>query len=85
MHACYRDSRAASAAVASMLSIHRLLHTWTAAVDIFIALSEFAKTKFVAGGLPAGKIHVKPNFVYPDPGAGADPSDFSLFVGRLSP
>ena len=85
VHACYRDSRAASAAVASMLSIHRLLHTWTAAVDVFIALSEFAKTKFVAGGLPAEKIHVKPNFVYPDPGAGADPSDFALFVGRLSP
>src|SRR5690606_1283259 len=35
-----------------------------------IALSEFSRGVFVAGGLPAGRIRVKPNFVA-DPLAGA--------------
>ncbi len=84
VHGCYRNSRAASGVLAAMLAVHRAMHTWTKTVDIFIALSEFAKAKFVQGGLPAAKIVVKPNFVYPDPGGGADPSDIAIFVGRLS-
>jgi glycosyltransferase involved in cell wall biosynthesis len=81
---CYRDSRAASAAVAAMLVTHRLLGTWSNAVNAYIALSEFSRLKFVAGGLPAEKITVKPNFVYPDPRAGAGNGGYALYVGRLS-
>jgi glycosyltransferase involved in cell wall biosynthesis len=53
-------------------------------VDLYIALTEFARQKYVAGGLPAGRISVKPNFVDPDPGPGAGQGDFVLFVGRLT-
>jgi glycosyltransferase involved in cell wall biosynthesis len=53
-------------------------------VDAYIALTEFARQKFVEGGLPAGKIAVKPNFVSPDPGAGDAGGGYVLFVGRLS-
>jgi glycosyltransferase involved in cell wall biosynthesis len=67
-----------------MLTIHRALGTWADSVDAYIALSEFAKNKFIEGGLPASKIVVKPNFVEPDPGADRNPSDYALFVGRLS-
>lgn len=84
IHACYRNSRIASGVVSVMLTIHGALHTWTKAVDMYIALSEFSKKKFVEGGLPAAQIRVKPNFVHPDPGDDADPTDFALFVGRLS-
>ncbi len=33
-------------------------------VDIFVALTEFSKTKFIEGGLPAERILVKPNFIF---------------------
>jgi glycosyltransferase involved in cell wall biosynthesis len=85
VHACYRDSRTTSGVVAAMLAAHRTLGTWTEMVDVYIALSEFARNKFIEGGLPAGKILVKPNFVHPDPGPGRDASDYALFVGRLYP
>jgi glycosyltransferase involved in cell wall biosynthesis len=83
-HACYRDDRAASAAVAGMIAVHRALGTWTARVDAYIALTAFARRKFIAGGLPAERIHVKGHFIDPDPGAGAG-GDYALYVGRLSP
>lgn len=85
LHGCYRGSRPASAAVAFMLGTHRLLRTWNRMVDVFIALSEFARRKFVEGGLPPEKIVVKPNFVHPDPGAGRGEGGYALFVGRLVP
>jgi glycosyltransferase involved in cell wall biosynthesis len=85
VHRCYRGSRAASGVVATMLTVHRALGTWTEMVDVYVALTEFARNKFIEGGLPAGKIVVKPNFVYPDPGPGEGRGGYALFVGRLSP
>jgi glycosyltransferase involved in cell wall biosynthesis len=84
LHGCYRDSRPMTAAVALMLQVHRYRGTWNDQVDSYIALSDFARRKFVEGGLPARKIHVKPNFVAPDPGEREKPGDYALFVGRLS-
>lgn len=84
IHKCYRDNRAASAAVAAMLTFHRVKGTWQNEVDRYIALTQFAREKLVAGGLPAEKIIVKPNFVDPDPGVGAGHGSFALFVGRLT-
>ena len=52
-----------------MLTVHRVLGTWQNGVDAYVTPTRFARDKFVAGGLPADKIHVKPNFVDPDPGA----------------
>lgn len=83
-HGCYRKSRAASAAVANMLFVHRLCATWNRTVSRFIALTEFARQKFCDGGLPAEKISVKPNFVIADPGMGRGKGGYALFVGRLS-
>lgn len=85
IHACYRGSRAATGAIAAMLAVHRGLGTWTRRVDAFIALTEFARSKFVEGGLPADAIAVKPNFVDPDPGCGDGNREYALYVGRLSP
>jgi len=84
LHACYHQSQIMSGGVAAMLTLHRILRTWTRAVDVYIALSEFAKSRFLAGGIPADKIIVKPNFLHPDPGMGMEREQFALFVGRLS-
>lgn len=84
MHSCYRENTAASAAVATMITAHKALRTWTRTVDLFITLTEFSKQKFIQGGLPADKIVVKPNFVLPDPGIGQGNGNYALYVGRLS-
>lgn len=90
-HACYRNSRPATAVLAGMLAFHRRRGTWAERVDRYVALSEFARAKFVAGGMPPDRIAVKPNFVEPDPDTGAqapsrDPTaaGYALFAGRLA-
>jgi glycosyltransferase involved in cell wall biosynthesis len=83
-HASYRESRPATAAVAAMLAVHRLMGTWSRRVDAFIALSRFARARFLEGGLPPARVHVRPNFVDPDPGVGDGNGGFFLYVGRLA-
>ncbi len=83
-HACFRQSRSATSAVATMLAFHHWRGTWTKLVDCYIALSGFSRAKFIAAGLPAAKIVVKPNFVLPDPGVGAESRNYAVFIGRLS-
>ena len=83
-HHCYRGSLSASSGVAAMLSVHRFLGTWHHAVDAYVAPSEFGRRKFIEGGLPAGRIIVKPNFLYPEPAVGAGEGAYALYVGRLS-
>ncbi len=84
IHGCYRESRLATAAVTTMLAVHRAADTWQKMVDVYVAVSEFGRQKFIAGGLPADRIVVKPNFVAPDPGAGEGRGGYALFVGRLA-
>lgn len=84
-HRCYRGSRAGSAVVATMQATHRAAGTYRRGVDAYIALTEFARGKFLAGGLPGDRLHVKPNFLDPDPGPGAGDGGYALFVGRLAP
>jgi len=83
-HRCYKESHAATAAIAVMLSAHRLLDTWRKAVSCFIAVSEFVRGKFIAEGFPADRVVVKPNFVDPDPGKHTGEGKYAIFVGRLS-
>lgn len=71
--------------VALMLALHRQWGTWQERVNIYIALTEFARQKFISGGLPADTISVKPNFVHTDPGERFGSGEYALFVGRLSP
>ncbi len=83
-HACYRESRAQTAVLAGMLTLHRGLGTWAHKVSRYIALNEFCRRKFIEGGLPAERVVVKPNFVEA-PLLVAQPRSGFLFVGRLSP
>jgi glycosyltransferase involved in cell wall biosynthesis len=58
--------------------------TWRTKVTVYIALSEFARTKFIEGGLPGSRIAVKPNFVAGDFKPRASPGQYAVFAGRLS-
>jgi glycosyltransferase involved in cell wall biosynthesis len=84
-YGCYRKSRPASAIVAAMLTTHRFMGTWSRLINCYLALTEFARQKFTAGGIPPDKIFVKPNFVDPDPGVGNGQRRYALYVGRLAP
>lgn len=86
LHACYRGSHSQTAVVAAMLTTHRMLGTWQKQVDAYLVATEFYRNKFIEGGLPAERLHVKPHFVDPDPSARANgPGDYALFIGRLDP
>ena len=87
LHGCYRGSRLGSLAVARMVERHRRLGTWREKVDRYIALTRFARGRFIAGGLPAERIAVKPNFLAEPAGGALAPAGDragALYVGRLS-
>jgi glycosyltransferase involved in cell wall biosynthesis len=67
-----------------MTALHTLAGTWRSRVTLYIALTEFARNKFVEGGLPADRITIKPNFVPLDLGVGGGAGDYLIYVGRLS-
>ena len=50
-HACYRSSRPATAAVATMLTIHRAAGTWQRAVDFLHRPERFFQSEVCGGGL----------------------------------
>jgi glycosyltransferase involved in cell wall biosynthesis len=83
-HGCYRGSRAATAVTVLANTVHRAIGTYASEIDAFIALTPFALDKFITGGLPPEKMHIKPNFVNPDPGVRAGGGGYATFVGRLS-
>jgi glycosyltransferase involved in cell wall biosynthesis len=80
---CYRGSSLHSAALASTLGVHRALGTYRDKVARYIALTEFCRSKFIDGGLPASRVSVKPNFAAIRPPA-ETPRARGLYVGRLA-
>ncbi|GJI94048.1 glycosyl transferase [Duganella caerulea] len=84
LHGCYHGSALRSGVAAAALSTHRLLGSYRRRVGAYIALSRFSRELFIAGGLPAARLHVKPNFVGDSGAPPAGPRDGGLFVGRLS-
>lgn len=82
VHRCYRQSRAASAAVCASLGVHRTTGTFES-VSLFLAVSEFIRRKHIECGLDANRILVKPNFVAPSTRREGPGSSFAV-IGRLS-
>jgi glycosyltransferase involved in cell wall biosynthesis len=83
-HRCYRESALQTAAVAGTVSLHRALGTWRHKVSRYIALNAFCRDKFIAGGLPAERIDIKPNFVDRMQEPVWQGRQGGLYVGRLS-
>jgi glycosyltransferase involved in cell wall biosynthesis len=84
-YGCYRASRLATLPLALNVGMHRAMGTWTRQVDAFIALSHFQRDLTVRAGLPADKVHVKPNFFLgrPDVVPFEKRDFYAVFVGRL--
>jgi glycosyltransferase involved in cell wall biosynthesis len=66
-----------------MTALHRLLRTFEGKVNAYIAFTEFSRQKFIAAGLPADRIFLKPHFLSNDPGAKQGPGTYALLLGRL--
>lgn len=81
---CYRESAAQSAVVSGMLITHRLIGTYRERVTRYIALNDFARDKYVEGGLPRARFRIKPNFVASSAAPQWDARHGGLYVGRLS-
>jgi glycosyltransferase involved in cell wall biosynthesis len=81
---CYRKSIPQSAVLVSMLGIHRIAGTYRNKVTRFIALSAFLRDRFIAGGIPAEQLRIKPNFVESNRQPSWNNRQGGLYVGRLS-
>ena len=82
VHRCYRNSTAASATLATAVTMHRSLKTFDR-VSLFLAVSEFIRDKHVQAGIPAERIVHKPNFTWPVRRR-SGPGEHLLYLGRLS-
>ena len=84
-HRCYNDSFLASSMAAATIAANRAHQAWNRDIDAAIALTEFARSRLIQGGVPEDKIVVKPHHVA-DPGPRQHPpsaSSIVLYVGRL--
>jgi len=85
VHGCYHGS-AATAVVAGMVGVHRLLDTWNRKVDGYLVATEFYRRKFIEIGIREDRLHLCPLPVE-DPGARPRDTvgDYALYLGRLAP
>lgn len=83
-HRCYRGSLTATGVLAATISINRVKGSYRDNVDYYIALSKFAVSRFVKGGLPENKLIVKPNFLPGSPELGTGHGGYAVYAGRLS-
>ena len=67
-----------------MLLRNRWHGTYTTLVNRYIALTEFAAGRLIAGGLPRDRMSVKPNFVTGISAPGSGKGGYAVYVGRLS-
>lgn len=86
LNKCFKNSYFKTAALTSMVGVHKMLKTWNSKVDRYFVLSEFQKERLLNSSLKIDKdkLIVKPNFVE-DQGQGDSNlrRNYFLFIGRL--
>lgn len=81
---CYRGSLLATLPLVTNIQLNHKSGKVSRLIDRYIALTEFARSRFVRGGVPKEKIVIKPNFVS-DPELNSSNLGTSVvFVGRLT-
>lgn len=83
-HRCYRGSLPATGALVWMLLFNRWRDTYGSLVNRYIALTDFAAERLIAGGLPRERVTIKPNFVSDIQVPGDGQGGYVVYVGRLS-
>jgi glycosyltransferase involved in cell wall biosynthesis len=62
VHRCYHGSAGISGSVVALQTGHGVAGTFAREVDAYIALTSFQRDIVIRDGLPAERVHVKPNF-----------------------
>ena len=83
IHNCGSYGRASSALIALEAYLNRLTRAYERHVSLFLTPSRFLREVLIAGGMPADRIRVVPNFVEPDAWRASDDGRHVLFAGRL--
>lgn len=83
VHSCYQGSTSGSAVLASSLVLHKAIGTYRN-IRLYIAISDFVRTKHVQGGLSIDQILVKPHFAWAVERR-QGPGEYFMYLGRLSP
>ncbi len=83
LHACYRNSALASIPVAQMIQSQRKKDAWNQKVNHFVALTEFAREKFLQGGLHVDRVSLRRNYSE-DLGLGSQSGGYAIYLGRIS-
>ena len=84
LHRCYRQSITATGALVWMIGYNRWRGTFRNLVNRFVALTDFAASRLAAGGIPADRIEVKPNFLHDVTVRSRAPRTYAVYAGRLS-
>ena len=83
---CYDGPWSSAVVLAAEAYLHKWLRTYERCVDLFLAPSEFVRTKLIAGGFPAQRIEVLPHFqALPGKEDITIDEGYLLYFGRLSP
>jgi glycosyltransferase involved in cell wall biosynthesis len=80
----YKNSLVGTAVLSGMIEFNKFIGTWNNAVTKLIALTDFAKQKYIEAGISESKIVVKPNFVDGSTQPVFEKENYGIFVGRLS-
>lgn len=84
VHSCYRGSSVGTLVVAvTSFTDRRRVERSSLPQHYIVGLTEFGKEKLIEGRLPNAVYHVKPNFLFEDPGIGGGNGGYFVFVGRL--
>ena len=81
---CYRDSIMATGTLTATIAFNRMLGSYTRYVSKYIALTKFAASRFIMGGIPENLISIKPNFLPGTPKPGNGSGGYAVYIGRLS-
>ena len=83
---CYTGPRSSAVVLAAEAYLHKWLRTYERCVDMFLAPSEFVRSKLIDGGFPAQRIEVLPHFqALPSAERLTTDEGYLLYFGRLSP
>jgi glycosyltransferase involved in cell wall biosynthesis len=83
IHNCGSYGRVSSALIALEAYLNRLTRVYERHVSLFLTPSRFLREVLIAGGMPADRIRVVPNFVDLDACCASDEGRYVLFAGRL--
>jgi glycosyltransferase involved in cell wall biosynthesis len=83
---CYSGSRSSAIVLAAEAYLHKWMRTYERCVDMFLAPSEFVRSKLIASGFDKKRIEVLSHFQALPPNVQLSPGDgYVLYFGRLSP